>query len=318
MPRADADVERQPLRLEDDSDRGEGDVAVGGHQPVQHDVVQVKEEGPHGGRQTDPEEGRQQCCARQAVPQRKVQDGVVEPQDGHDEIGEGDRVGQGCCQAGAQDLMAGRQQDEHEERVQDDIDDAAHGDGEARLFGTADVAQQVPHGHGGDGRRGADDDDAGAVLAREIKGLPARPQGQQERPHENTGHDGEKEAHESREPDAEGGDSPRLFRVLFPHQTGNQGPAAGPRDVGDRDADIEDGQDQGRARHHVGIVGPPDIEGVRHIVDQDDQLRDHRRDRHLGQGLGHRHHFKEIFVPCFLLLDRPVLPGALVFRRRSV
>ena len=47
---ADADVERQPLRLEDDSDRGEGDVAVGGHQPVQHNVVQVKEEGPHGGR----------------------------------------------------------------------------------------------------------------------------------------------------------------------------------------------------------------------------------------------------------------------------
>ena len=99
---------------------------------------------------------------------------------------------------------------------------------------------------------------------------------------------------------AEGGNAAGALGLPCPHQPGDQSPAARSRDVRDRDADIKDRQDQRRAGHHIGIVGSSYIEGVRHVVDQHDQLRDHCGHSHSRKGFGNRHLFKEITVFFFL------------------
>ena len=297
---SDADVEGQSLRLEDNANGGQRYIAVGGHQAVQDDVVKVKEEGTHGGGDADAEKGCQKRSAGQTVLERKMQDGIVQPQNGDHKIGTGKGVGQGSGKTCTQNLMARRQQHEHKDGIHDDIDDSAHGDGESSLFGTADISQQISHGHGCDRGCTSEDDHAGAVLPCKFIGLAAGPQKCQQGMHEDGGHDREKQPHKGGKPDAEGGNAAGALGLPCPHQPGDQSPAACSRDVRDRNADIKDRQDQRRACHHIGIVGSSYIEGVRHVVDQHDQLRDHRGHSHSRKGFGNRHLFKEITVFFFL------------------
>ena len=228
----------------------------------------------------------------------------MQAQDGDYKIGAGEGVGQGSGKTGAQDLMAGRQQHEHEDGIQDDIDDPSHGDGKARLFGAAHVSQQISHGHGCDRGCAAQYDDAGAVLPGKVIGLTAGTQKSQQRVHEDGGHDRKKQTHKGGKPDAEGGDTAGAAGIPRTHQPGDQGPAARSRDVCDRDADIENGQDQCRAGHHIGVVGAPDIKGICHVVDQHDQLGDHCGHSHGRKRFWNRHLFKEpavfFFLPAFL------------------
>ena len=297
---SDADVEGQSLRLKDDSDGGQSNIAVRCHQAVQDDVVKVKEEGPHGGRDADAEKGSQESSARQTVPEGKMQDGIMQAQDSDHKIGAGESVSQGSGKTGTQNLMTGRQQHEHEDGIQNNIDDPSHGDGKARLFGTAHISQKVSHGHGRDRGCPAQDDDAGAVLSGKFVGLAASAQKSEQWVHEDCGHDRKKQPHKGGKPDAEGSYAAGAGGLPRTHQPGDQGSAACSGNVRDRNADIKDRQDQRRAGHHIGIVGAPYIEGVRHVVDQHDQLRDYRGHSHSRKGFGNRHLFKEITVFFFL------------------
>ena len=96
--------------------------------------------------------------------------------------------------------------------------------------------------------------------------------------------------------------------MLFPQKACDQGSAARTCYICNSDADIENRQDQCCARNHVRVVCPADIEGVRHVVDQDDELGDDGRNSHGRQRLRNRHLFKEISAFFFFLLYKSLLP----------
>lgn len=75
---------------------------------------------------------------------------------------------------------------------------------------------------------------------------------------------------------------PRMMPALA-QQPGDQRAAADARKAGQTQGDVEHRQDQRGARHHIGVVGLPHKEGVRHVVDQHDQLAGHRGKDHFCQ-----------------------------------
>ena len=69
--------------------------------------------------------------------------------------------------------------------------------------------------------------------------------------------------------------------------------AADAEEVGQRARHQEHREYQRRRGDHVGIVGPTDEPGVRHVVNQGDQLADNRGNRHGQQRLWNGHRFKQ-------------------------
>ena len=130
----DADIQGQTLRFEDDADGSKGYIAVGSHKAVQDDIIEIKEKGSHGSRKPYSEKRGKKAQIRQSLAQRKVEDRIVEPLDQEQKIHAGDRVAEGGGNAGPQDLVARRQQDKHEDWIQNNVEDAAQGNKEPRLL----------------------------------------------------------------------------------------------------------------------------------------------------------------------------------------
>ena len=101
--------------------------------------------------------------------------------------------------------------------------------------------------------------------------------------HENGDARREQRGHEQGQIDGKGADAPGLLLLRLAQQAGDQRSAADARQPREAERDVEHGQDQGRGRHHVGIVRLADEKCIGHVVDQHDQLADHRRDDHLAQ-----------------------------------
>ena len=93
--------------------------------------------------------------------------------------------------------------------------------------------------------------------------------------------------------------SSRFILPVLPQQTGYKRSASNPGKPGKTECDIEHRQDQGRPRNHIRIICLPHIESVRHIVDQHDQLADHRRNDHDPEGFRDRKVLKDLILLCF-------------------
>ena len=126
----DADIQGQTLRFEDDADGGKGYIAVGSHK-VQDDIIEIKEKVPMQPGSPTRKEARR---LRSGSPSRRekwriglwsllirnrkfMQDRVAE--------------GGGNAPPGSRPR---RQQDKHEDRIQNNVEDAAQGNKEPRLL----------------------------------------------------------------------------------------------------------------------------------------------------------------------------------------
>ena len=87
------------------------------------------------------------------------------------------------------------------------------------------------------------------------------------------------------------------FLPLFPgEQFRQQSAAPGAEHGTDGETDVEERENQGDARNHVGIVGSADKERVGQIVDQDDDLAHHGGNRHGAHRLRDRHRPENFFT----------------------
>ena len=80
------------------------------------------------------------------------------------EIDQCDDIGQKGCDACAEDLIPFRKEHEHEQRIQDNIENTAHGNAEACLAGTSDCPQQLGTRKLQDGGNGSRRDHAQSIL----------------------------------------------------------------------------------------------------------------------------------------------------------
>ena len=163
-----------------------------GHQLVEHNIIEIKQKRPQSSRQPNAKKRRQMRSTRQPVKQRKVQNRAVQPKNSNHKVSARNSIGKRRSDARAQNLMPARQQHKHEQRIQDHINNAAHGNSKPGLLRQPDIAQQVRHRHCRDRRRRAQDNNTGAVLFGKFKRLLARPQQCQQRTHEHSGHYGKK------------------------------------------------------------------------------------------------------------------------------
>ena len=129
----------------------------------------------------------------------------------------------------------------------------------------------------------------------------ACPQKSQHRLHENAHFQGKQRRDEDSQIQGKYADLPGFLFPVLSQQTGNQGAAAHSRQSGQTQTDVEHWQDQRSSRHHIWIVGLSHIKSIGHIVDQHDQLTDHRRDDHHPQGMGYRKLFKHLVLTDFCL-----------------
>ena len=278
---ADPHVEGEALDLQNDADGRQGQIAVAHHQLVQDDIVHVKEEGGDGRRHAHRKDGRD------ALPRGKPDAGVegdhralAHPGQHHEEVAAGDAVGQAGGDARAQHLQPVGQQDEHEQRVEGDVQQPAQDDAEAGLLRAAHAAQKVGQHIGQHRRHAARHDDAGRVLPGVLVGVLARAQRRQDGPHAAAHDQGEQRGDGRPQVQRKGRHTAGLVLAALAQQPRDEGAAPDARQARQTQRDVEDGQDEGGPRHHVGVVGLADIEGVGHVVDQDDQLAGHRRQDH--------------------------------------
>ena len=294
---AHAHVEREALHLEYDADGGQRHIVIGDHQFVDDDVVQVEQERGQRRGHTHGKHGGGVFPLWQARAGREGNDRIAPEADEDDgEVEEGHAVGKTGGDARAQHLRAFGQQHEHEQRIKGDVQKPAEDDAGACLPGHADAADEVGKHVGKHRRHAAKYDDAHGVLPGVFVGpLPRAQQGKQ-RTHEHA--DAHREQRRDRQPQIQrkGADAPGLVRLALPEQAGDQRTAADARQPGQTQGDVEHGQDQRSGRHHVRVVGLADIKGVRHVVDEYDELTDHRRQDHLAQCDGHGQLRKHILL----------------------
>ena len=297
---ADADVDGvgQALHLHHDADARQHQVAVGGGQAVEADVGQVKQAGQHGGGDADGEKVSPVFLpGGGGVPEAQAQGGFPGGLFvGDQQVGAGESIGKGGGDGRAGDLLAPGQQDEHEQRVQQAVEDPAGAQAEAGLARVARVPQQMGQGGGEDGRQTADDDDDQGVAAGIADGLVRCAKEAEQRVQKKAGQDGIEQGDGHGPPEAEGADLPGPVLRAAAVQPGDQTAPADAQEVRQCDVQHDQRQRQRGGRGHVGVAGPPDKIGVHHVIDQVDQLTDDGRYGHGPQGLGHRDPGKQ-FLP---------------------
>ena len=285
----DAHIQGQPLHLQDNADGCQRGLAVGHHQLVDDHIVQVKQEAGHRRRDAHRKNLADAAPLGQAHPGIGGKDaGAPNPPQNHQEIAACHAVGQQCGNADAQHLLSVGQEQIHKDRVQDDIQDGAQGDSKSRLPGQADAAHQVGHDVGQDSGHSAQHDDAEGILPGIQKDGISGPQKTQGRPHKGPQSHRERQRQADGQIKAEGADFAGLGLLPGAQQAGNQGTAAHPCQGGQAEQHVEDRQDQGSPRQHIGVAGAADVKSIRHIVDQHDDLTDGGRDNHLPQRHRHR------------------------------
>lgn len=182
--------------------------------------------------------------------------------------------------------MAPGQQDKHKKGVQGDVQQAAQDDTGAGLPRAANAADEVGQHVGQDRGNAADDNDTGGVLLGVVVGVLTGTQKAQKRPHEQPRAQGKEGGDGQTQVQREGADLSGFLLSATAQQPRDERAAADARQSGQTQGDVEHGEDEGGGGHHVRIVGPPHKEGVRHVVDQNDQLAGHGGKDHFPQGCG--------------------------------
>ena len=200
------------------------------------------------------------------------------------EIEESCRIGQagGDCRAG--DLISGRQDDEHEERIQYNFEDAAHGHAETCLFCRADGADQMTAEDISDS--GDRTDDHGPehvviyILVRSVVSSDDRNETAAEE------YDQQTEGNRGGDPrvKAEGEGLSGIREILASQSPGNDAGAADAEEVGDGCQEHKDRHADRQGSHHGGTAGPSDVPGIRKIVYNIDELCDDRGDSQCHDG----------------------------------
>ena len=191
---------------------------------------------------------------------------------------------------------------EHEQRIQNDIEDPSHGYAEACLAGTSDSPQQLGACQLQDGGNGSGRNDAQSILPGICEGIVTRPQKCQDAVHEHK---------RERRPAQRGqrgrikskGTHPRCFFAFISSKKPRD--QSSPSQADDRSQGtcyIEYRQDQRSAGNHVWIAGPPDKKGICQIIKQYDQLSDDRRHRHGRYSPAHGQIAEDPLIPRYGIL----------------
>ena len=162
---------------------------MSGGQPVEADVGQVEQAGQHGGRDADGKHVPsviREGSGRIPQPHAQRRFAGSLPVSGQ-QINAGCPVGQGGRDGRAGDLLAAGQQDEHKQRVQNAVEDAAGAQTDARFSGIAGVPEQVGQGGGKDGRQTADHDHDQGIAPGKADGLIRRAEKSEQRVQEQAG-----------------------------------------------------------------------------------------------------------------------------------
>ena len=194
-------------------------------------------------------------------------------------------------------------QHEDEERVQQDIEDAAKGDPQAGLPGMALRPDQMRQ-HGIERRRhGAQADAVKHIGGRIAEGFGiSAQQGQQHRPQQQNRYAIDKRDRNGA-PDAESGGMSGFLAVALPQTAGDQAGAAHAKQIGQRGDEDEKRQCHGGGSYFVGDAQMAHKKGIRHIVNDGDDLADDGGHGQRGNGPADRHGIKQIFFTLGIIQD---------------
>ena len=276
---------------------------MSGGQTVDEDIGQIKQQNTGSRGQAHRKQGLHGAFPYSFDPpwERKNGGGLQLPIDPQ-EIHQGDHIGQHGGNGSAHDLISIRHQYKHKQRIQRHIEQPAHAQTEARLFGMADIPHHSAHGVGEHSGQSAQDHNKEQILPGIADGIVTGTQQAQQRIEKQQAQNGKRQRGATCHKQADGCHLLRFRLLSAAQQANHQCAAAHAKEVGQRRGDPEHCQHQRRSRHHIGIIGLPDKPCVRHIVDQNDQLAGNGRQCHFRQCLWHRHGFKYGF--CIRRISR--------------
>ena len=266
------------------------------HQPVEHHVVEVEQEGRYRRGHAHGEHPGDAPPLRQPHARVEGYHGALPAAREHGaEKAAGDDVGEAGRRPRPQHLQPVRQQDEHEKRVERDVQQPAEHDAKARRGRAADAPQQVRQHIREHRGHAAGDDDAERVLPGKFKGVFPRAQQRQYGAHENAHGEGEERRYGQAQVYGERAHAARLVLPALPQQARDQRATADAGQPGQAGADIEYGQYERSGGDHVGVVRLRNVKRVRHIVDEHDELADDGRQHHHPQRPRHRQAAEHLF-----------------------
>ena len=139
-----AHVEREALDLEHDADGGQGQIVIGNHQLVDDHVVQIEQKRRYRRGDAHSEHAEHVGAAREPhFGRKRDRRSSSDAQQNEEEIEKGHAVGKAGGDTGAKHFIAVRQQHEHEQGVEGDVQKPAEYDADTGLLGKPDAADQV-------------------------------------------------------------------------------------------------------------------------------------------------------------------------------
>ena len=273
---------------------------VGNHQLINDYIIQVKQERCHGGRNPH---GKHGLHALPAGPSHTGIEGnhrlAAHFSQNQQKIQACDAVGKGGGDSGSQNFKTVRQQHKHEQRVQQDIQQTAQDDARSGLSGTPDAPDQIGQHIGEDCGNPAKNDHTQGILSGKAVCIFPGSQNPQKFLHKQAGSHGERGGHQQGQTDGKQAYPPGLLFHSPPQQSGDQ---SSPSDAGQprqTQGNVKYREDQGCGGYHIGISRLPHIKGIRHVVNQHDQLADDRGNYHDPQRRCFRQAFKDLFSVLF-------------------
>ena len=292
----DADVQGDGTALGGDAVGGREDIAplMPQQQAVQNRDGHRHQQHRQSGGKTD-----RQGTPGHVLLQRNVSGGQGKHRRGshtgqhHKEIDHGNGVGQHGGNGGAGHIHL-KHKDKY--RVQNDIQNAAHGQPNAGLFGFAHGAHQVAQGQAGYCGQAANHKDPEQIVAGETKGKFICAKEPQNGTHKQGQQDRQHQRHRQTAPEAEGAGLFCGKFLVLSQASGNDAVGANAKQIGHRRQQRVDGKGDGQGGQLVGVANLPDEKGVGQAVQNDDDLADHRRNGQLGHRLAYRHGGKQFVV----------------------
>ena len=197
----------------------------------------------------------------------------------------GQAGGDGC----ACDFIARRKDDEHKERIQDNVEDTSHGHSESGFLCRADRPDQMTAQDIADGRDRSCDHGpehvvinirAGSLISADDRDQPAS---------EDCDQQSEQDSGGDPPIETEGKGFSRVADIHASESAGNDACTADAEQIRDGSHQYKDRHGDGEGCDHGGAPGPADIPCVRKIIDNIDELGDDRgdcqcHDRHRDRG----------------------------------
>lgn len=217
-----------------------------------------------------------------------------------EKIEAGGDVGEHGRHGGALDLHT---EHEDEQGIECDIQNSTEGDAETGLTGVALRADQMRECGIENGRRGAEADCPEKVPAREIMRLLVCAQNGQQRRQKQQHQQAVGRSDPGGAPETEGRAVPGLFAVADAETAGDQTGSADAEEIGKSGQKDEQGHGDGRGGHLIRVAELADEKGIRHVVNDGDDLTEDRRDGQRENGSSDRDTCKQRFLFCAWLLQ---------------